>query len=454
MNKWIRFLSALTLFFALTAGASPNLESVARITDYLKETAQTEKRILTLDEVLFEIGHQFPELRSNYILMHESRSRQEASYEFPRVIAFTDDARFVLTFNGDPNARGYYEIEMYEFKGIPFNLNENPLDVPLNGMIDIENYQSEGFHFQRIVFEPSPDYPHKRAYAAEKSFPVLRPINEALCQGCHSKNPRPNWEAYNRWEGAYFPSDRIAFGEKYLLGYMTPEHEGFDLFYTRQAHSGRYRFLLGLNERFVLPVKHLSRIAESQFTQVAGYLNYRRIAHLILQSKDYATYRFAILGALYGCEDFESFIPPSVRAKIKETPEYFTDLTRKLFDRDINEFHLRSTEGWLGKLRYLMEGRDIPMHRWSMSFRRSQYAFVTPGGSPNGFISSILMEYDKDLSNYRVFTLSGDGFYYITTNFLKRWTGSMRTMVASECTLLKQESCKMFSQAGFLCPNQ
>src|SRR5688572_936104 len=39
---------------------------------------------------------------ANYTLMHRSRSLHGSSVENPRAILFGKDAKFVLTFNGDP----------------------------------------------------------------------------------------------------------------------------------------------------------------------------------------------------------------------------------------------------------------------------------------------------------------------------------------------------------------
>ena len=60
----------------------------------------------------------------------------------------------------------------------------------------------------------------------------------------------------------------------------------------------------------------------------------------------------------------------------------------------------------------------------------------TPGGTPSGFIAGLLMELDPSLEPYRVWSLSGGGYYgeaAVTTDFVKPWTGSMDDMVRDTC---------------------
>ncbi len=405
---------ALALCFSVKGRATPTLESVA----------QLATRTTSLEEVVTELGKAYPELRENFVLMHESKSRQRASYEFPRVISHLNNGRFVMAFNSDPALQGYDELEMLEFA------TQAPQRIP-EGFA--KNYESEGFRFRRIIFD-----------SHQRKAPEVRPINEALCQGCHghANDLRPNWESYSIWEGAYPRTDFAHPGEKYRFGYRTDDHDGFDLFYTRQAGRGRFAFLRGLEAQFVNghPSEKygLGRVAPSQFTQTMGYLNYRRVAHRILESTDYQAYRFAILGGLYNCEEYQAFFPPNFETT--HSLQWYLDSTEKSFNDDENRFHLDGDYEGMGKLRYVMEGRNQSMFKWSMSFRRSPYSFVTPGGSMEGFIAGVMMEYDRELTPYRVFDIIEDKNYGHTTEFSLEWTGSMRTQTKSVCDALKEKS--------------
>ena len=56
-------------------------------------------------------------LRANFTLVYDSRSpfKDQITPAAPRVILFTDDARFILTFIGDPSAPGHDLVETMSF---------------------------------------------------------------------------------------------------------------------------------------------------------------------------------------------------------------------------------------------------------------------------------------------------------------------------------------------------
>lgn len=148
---------------ALAAQAAPTLKSVENLVREWERGARAAGRSLSLGEALAAIGDAYPELRENYVLMHDSLSRQGASYEFPRVIAHTPDARFVLAFNGNPAASGFDELEMYEFSA----------DAPR-----ADGYRSESFKFRRHSYHAATvDYgplPARRAGAGTPSSAIWR----------------------------------------------------------------------------------------------------------------------------------------------------------------------------------------------------------------------------------------------------------------------------------------
>src|SRR4051812_3054958 len=178
-------IALLLLVWTSVALAAPSLESIDAL-------ARGET---SLDALIEKIGETYPELRRGAILMHDSLSRQAASYEYPRVIAFTPDARFILAFNGDPKAEGHDELEMIEFG-------------PRAATTARPSYRPEGFRFQRIHFAPG--------HAGEPGQ-----VNEPRCLKCHGVDPRPNWESYDVWEGTYFHDDYERSGERFRLGYHT-----------------------------------------------------------------------------------------------------------------------------------------------------------------------------------------------------------------------------------------
>jgi hypothetical protein len=108
------------------------------------------------------------EMRSNFTLMHESRSAQAADYLNPRTILFSEDGKFFATFNGSPSQRGYERLEMMQYRE-----------------------EEKEFEFRFITFE-------------DGKSPVVSPANPAQCLACHGQRPRPIWEDYfTGWAGAY-----------------------------------------------------------------------------------------------------------------------------------------------------------------------------------------------------------------------------------------------------------
>jgi hypothetical protein len=390
----IYFLAFLVAGQSFASG--PSLEYVRQLV--------SQDLSLTPERVLEKIGKDYPEMRGNYALLHESQSLQGASFRYPRVISYASDGKFALAFNGDPKADGYHELEMYEFA-------------------------NDRFSFQRVVFD-------------EGKAPEIKPLNESRCKSCHGEDLRPNWESYNRWEGTYFETDRSRRGEKYKLATETGSHDGFDLFFTNEAGRGRYSFLTRLREKYVAGDYDAGkRIDESQLTQVAGYLNYRRIVRLMRASKDYEKYKYAILGALYDCKNFAEFFPIWEQASWKEKLRNYLAYTEQDLKTDSSKFFLESHMSSLSKWRAVFEGRDISMAFWSMSFRNSQYSFVTPGGEFEGFLTGLLIEQDPSLEKYQVFRIEHDEHYNgHTTNFVKPWTGSMTSMVTEACEDLLKAS--------------
>jgi len=166
------FFSSLLLFSSVSVNAKElNFDTVVNLAQELASESNSGQ--VSLEEFVDRLGMLFPALRHNHVLMHDSRSLQVASPEFPRVIAFDDEARFVMAFNGKPHVTrldehgGYHELEMMSFA------------TDENG--------DSGFQFKRINFENG-------VHIGE--------TNEKLCLSCHrGPSPRPNWESYNQWPG-------------------------------------------------------------------------------------------------------------------------------------------------------------------------------------------------------------------------------------------------------------
>jgi len=157
-------------------------------------------------------------LRSRYALLFKSRSLQGASFKDPRVILFGDDARFVITFNGSPDQKGYSEIEVMEFDD-----------------------QSETFSFHEVSYSEVP---------GQRPKVEVSDTNPQKCLQCHGDPPRPIWDTSPSWPGAY--------GERYRNPLGKIEQEGLAEFLSIQPNHSRYRILLD-TERFRLEFKEYRR---------------------------------------------------------------------------------------------------------------------------------------------------------------------------------------------------
>jgi hypothetical protein len=156
------------LLFLSTAFAAPEPLPPPLVTIDQVDQLVRSQPIFTLEELLSKLPER---LRSRFTFIHTSRSRQDASFEFPRAILFGPDARFVLAFNGHPSQANYDSIEMMEYDD-----------------------RSGRFRFATVELQ-SPS--GARAFVNRDS---------SRCIGCHgptAETLRPIWDPYPVWAGAY-----------------------------------------------------------------------------------------------------------------------------------------------------------------------------------------------------------------------------------------------------------
>src|SRR5262249_6867826 len=142
-----------------------------------------------------------PALRSRYVLIFDSRSVQEASRADPRVLLVGYEGRFIVSFNGDPQQRGFDAIETMEFDNA-----------------------SSSFIFREIRF-PGRD----AATDAEVEFSQANP---ARCAACHGSPAHPIWDTFPLWPGVY--------GERYQKELSRAESDGLADFARAQRTHPRY----------------------------------------------------------------------------------------------------------------------------------------------------------------------------------------------------------------------
>ncbi|MFI4933054.1 MAG: hypothetical protein ACHP7N_00385 [Caulobacterales bacterium] len=170
----------------------------------LRNNPATGRPVETIGELLPLLPRSF---RANFTLVYDSRSpfASSISPKYPRVVLFSDDARFVLAFTGDPNA-------------------------PADDLVETMSFDDSAASFSL------------RAYllpAAERR--AWRPSAGASnCSSCHGGDARPIFDAYPIWPGFYgsvldtFPRDRVGRSEKKL----------YQAFLAGPRRSGVYRALI------------------------------------------------------------------------------------------------------------------------------------------------------------------------------------------------------------------
>jgi len=190
-------------------------------------------------------------LRANYTLLYDSRSLQEASKLSPRVIMFGTTAKLTCTFNGDPSQEGYDSLECFQFRDHErkFDFRQIQFPTPKNGLSTVQFSQSG----QTVD-------------------------HSSACTSCHRSDPRPNWDHYSFWPGAYGgQEDKISF-----------EQDDFLKFNNVRSHHPRYKWLIQDASPFA-PYRsvdgdvEITRRPNFRMSDLFGRLNALRGARLLFE---------------------------------------------------------------------------------------------------------------------------------------------------------------------------
>jgi hypothetical protein len=186
-----------------------------------------DNQLDTIEKTLELTKKYYPDYFDNYLLMYHSRSLQGSSFEAPRAILFDHSGQFIFSFNGEKNQRGYEQIEIMQYRK-----------------------DEQKFELREVTFSNS-----GKAQFSE--------ANPQKCLVCHQNaqrkdiDPRPNWEPYNIWPGAYGSmSGRLGVSQydrttmqlknadPLILKNAEQEEEKLKYFLNEvQPHHSRYQFL-------------------------------------------------------------------------------------------------------------------------------------------------------------------------------------------------------------------
>jgi hypothetical protein len=237
---------------------------------------------------------------------------------------------------------------------------------------------------------------------------------------CHTRNLRPNWESYDNWPGAYFGHDDSR---------NDPEAEKeFPNFLKAAKNHPRYRHLVELEEGYG-PSK--GRIGDKgtavqhniNFTFLVWHLNYRRLAKIIKESPDSQAFRFAVIGAVHGCEGskdrewsrkthsweelppirIEEFLPEELRKEFRASFE----ATKKIdgrpegIEKSSPFLSVMSSkygvDDDIAALKALFRMRNVSTEGWFLNFLGKE-EFGSPG-SPRPEFTAFLIHGDPELES-------------------------------------------------------
>jgi len=225
-------------------------------------------KLTTIEEVIAALPENMKNY--NYVVMYRSRSLQDATPKSPRIISYTPTASFIVTFNGgEGHLAGANTLEMVQYRAADAR-----------------------FEFRELMFDG-------------KTVPKPSVANPTKCLQCHQApsrkdvDPRPNWEPYNTWIGA-FGSDNgsmknksISYEFDYYNRVVLPQDSEV---IAEQAHEFEFfkdyvDNIAPKHPRFKLLGK-LNLKAPTSLTENLGLNNFNRVARLMAKEQGiYSLYK-------------------------------------------------------------------------------------------------------------------------------------------------------------------
>ena len=317
--------SSLIVFLAVSLGIGRQIHAAESLELNFETVAKLieEKHVQSVENLLELLPKTFLD---HYVLMHQSQSLQASSYDSPRAIVYGNDSTLTMAFGGHAQQFAGNDIEFIQYRS-----------------------SSRSFEFREISFASE---------VGTGGRPRVSQANPAVCLGCHGgDDPRPNWEPYNRWPGAF---GSVAAG---ISIDRSPESalqlEPFRKFIQNQAQHPRYRFLGQAYDTYYPSIGFYDVDSVGRLTQQLARLNIQRVVRLIQSKPHYFEYKFAILGAVFCEQPISPFLPPEL-AKIHEQKTF----TKFEFGGLLGDEPTVLTR----QLNAIFEPLGSSTQRWSMDF--------------------------------------------------------------------------------------
>lgn len=351
----IKYLTVLICFFvsAFTfAKESKNLS--LEVKTILNSDLKTGKPLESIEQLIPLLPL---ELRKNFTFVYNSRSPFKASIsaDFPRVILFSSDARYILTFTGNPEKPGYDILETLSF-----------------------NDQKSEFELEAFTLP---------AARKRKDYGALDTQN---CQRCHGTDSRPIFDSYPLWPGFYgsiqdtFPPNSV--GKTELNNYQK--------FLSSNAKSGVYKDLIFTKDSPVSPflnpqvfrsdkvegnLNDFRFLPNTRLGMALTELNRKRIYRKLLSSPKFIKKEKYILSRLLNCSvSQEKLNSETIEAQIGIEN---TDRRVRLgvHDDDASDFSLDMEElkfiDSLTVIKWVADFSNVSFSDWSMAFESNSFSF-------------------------------------------------------------------------------
>lgn len=264
----------LILFFIQNIFASEfNTQELEKL---ISQNPKTQKPMTKIEDLLPYLPMEF---KKNFTFVFESQSpfKDSISSLYPRVVLFSADTGFIITFTGDPNKKGYNVLETINFDEENSNFNFNYYDLNNNTKKSLKEIQSD-------------------------------------CFKCHGTDPRPIFESYPLWPG-FYGSVLDSFPES--LSQSNLEYKNYLKFLSQSSKKGLYKYLeflpgsrttpylepelLKLNEHKEATILNTKYKPNERFGIAATALNKKRIFRKLKESPLYNDLKKDLLYELLDC---------------------------------------------------------------------------------------------------------------------------------------------------------
>lgn len=292
-----------------TDSASPDATSsaVANFTYTDLEKILIEKDPKSIDELLSYLPESY---RSGYTLFYDSRSLQFGSRLNPRVIMFGQTAELVISFNCDPKDCTEKPIAKYAGGHLQAGFDR----------IEIMRWVADEKRFEFLERRFTGDQPKiDEILAINQKTKIFKP---KVCLGCHrGPDPRPQWDPYNGWFGAFASKD------DYLLG---DEKTAMEKFSENYKNRLRYRWLEDVaghlypgpsytykdndGENVTIESDRIKTEPNSMLTNLLSILNMQRIVRKLQQHPNYDDLKYLLLNTAAAYKKEKEEIIISVRS--------------------------------------------------------------------------------------------------------------------------------------------